>query len=153
MSAIVVWLIATQDMSSFQGRTLVQTAAPVFIASTLASLAQVMRPTRLTLDGSGFTVSRLFGPPNEVRWVDTEPLFLWQTKDADWIARSGNMVVFRYLPGRRPAQHRVSKKAEQAGGDGHIPDIFNVAPGVLAERMNRLRAEAIALGGSATARS
>lgn len=140
MSALCGWVLTLPDIG-LKGLLAGWVGVPFFALCAVAGAWQAARPLTLTLDASGFSISRLMGPPKRVAWADIEPFFLWTM-------RSTSLLAFKYREGRRPAQRSALERANEAFGvDGSLPTTLPIKPQALLERMNRLRAQAITAGG------
>ena len=105
-----------------------------FAACTLAAAAQALRPTRLELDGHGFTLTVAGREPRRILWADVEALFVWR-------AHSNRFVAWNFRPGRRPPGpiHAVNAAL---GAQGMLPPGWPVKADALAALMERMRQEA-----------
>lgn len=135
MSAGAGWML-TLPALSLKAEMAGWVGVPFFAACAVAGFWQAARPLTVTLDATGFSISRLRGEPKRVAWADIEPLFLWSF-------RRTTLVAFRYREGRRPAQRTALERANAGFGlDGSLPNTLPIKPQALMERMNQRRAEA-----------
>jgi hypothetical protein len=129
------WILTLPDLS-LKGRIAGWVGTPFFGLATLAAALLVFKPSRVTLNASGFVITPPLAKPRRVAWRDIEPLFIWQV-------RRTRGVAYRFLPDRRPPGLLAGFNAA-LGYDGSLPAALPIKAQALADLMNAYRAAAAA---------
>ena len=99
----------------------------------------LVRPQRLVLNDSGFTVAGgLVRTPWHVRWDEVDGFFVYR------LPRGGKMIGYNYAEGARPESVLLSLN-RRFGADGALSKGFPGSPEQLVEELNRHRAQALRL--------
>lgn len=103
----------------------------------LVFLALLIRPQRLVLDATGFSVEGGFArSPSKIAWSDIDEFFVWR------LPRGGRSVAYRYRPDARNVPGTV-RASRAFGADGALPRPWRSNPDALAAELNAYREQAI----------
>lgn len=99
---------------------------------------QLIRPQRLSLSPTGFTVSGgLIRSPKPVLWRDVSPFFVVSLR------RGGRMIGYNFMPGAR-RESTLVRMNRLVGAEAALPGGWPGSPEQMVERINAYRAKALA---------
>jgi hypothetical protein len=99
---------------------------------SLALLVLLLRPQRLVLDETGFSLEGgLVVSPRKVRWSDVDKFYVW----------GGNSVGYKYRPDATNVP-KIVKVNRAFDADGTLPRAWPVAPDELVAELNTYRERA-----------
>ena len=103
----------------------------------------VVRPPSLVLNDRGFICAGGFlRTPKQVLWKDIDLFFVYQ------LGYSGEMVGYRYLPGKGPTSMGATILAhigKKIGGHPSLPRGWPLSPKELVEKLNEYRSRAVGI--------
>lgn len=112
----------------------------------LVALWLLVRPQRLRLDSTGFTVlGGLVRSPKPIPWGDISPFFLYR------LPRGGRMIGFNFRPGAA-SRTRLAEFNRRLGAEGALPKLWPGSPEHMVEELNDFREQALAAGADRTGR-
>jgi hypothetical protein len=98
----------------------------------------LIRPQRLLLDRSGFTVTGgLIRKPSTTRWQDMEGFFVYR------LPKGGKMIGYNYSPDA-PDVSSLVKVSRRFGADAALPKGWPGSPDVMVDELNAFRERALA---------